>query len=144
MRDTVIIWLFCYISKFLKYLSFFFHNQVWILTTDIGQFPAKKSSYIRWKLLHIWHLSGMKLRKIISYRRLKTQKHSLRIDLSCSSFSFYEHFNKKLTFVVFLIFKTGSCVWVKRFYNNTLLFFALLETAYLLKIFLYHYIALKT
>ena len=48
-------------------------------------------------------LSGEKLKKFfISYRRLKTQKHSVSISLFCSGFSFYEHFNKLFTEAVFL------------------------------------------
>ena len=38
----------------------------------------------------------------------------------------------------FRIFKATRCVWVKRFYTNTLLFFALVETASHLKHFICH------
>ena len=38
-----------------------------------------------------------------SYQRLKNQKHSVNISLSCCSFHFYEHFNKQFTYAVFYI-----------------------------------------
>ena len=58
---------------------------------------GKKLSYVRRKLLHSKkQLTNIKLKKIISYQRLKTQKHSVSISLFCSGFSFYEHFNRQL------------------------------------------------
>lgn len=54
-------------------------------------------------------LSGVKFSKfiIISYRLLKTQKHSASIDPSCSGFCFF-------------MFKIVRCVWVK--YNTLFAF----------------------
>ena len=44
------------------------------------------------------HLCGVKLSKFfISYRRLKTQKHLVSIDVFCSGIYFYEHFNRQFT-----------------------------------------------
>ena len=43
----------------------------------------------------------------LSYPRLKTQKHAVSVDLSNSSFSFHEHFNRQLTYAVFYI-QTGK------------------------------------
>ena len=57
------------------------------------------------------------------------------IGLSYFGFSFYEHFNKQFTYEVFFIFKTIRCVWAKRFYAKTLLYFALLGAASPLKTF---------
>ena len=39
----------------------------------------------------------------ISYRRPKTQKHLVSIDLFCSGFSFYEYFSRQFTEAVFYI-----------------------------------------
>ena len=47
-------------------------------------------------------LSGVKLKKTVSYRSLKTQKGSVSIGLSYSFFSFHEHFNWRFTYAVFL------------------------------------------
>ena len=58
------------------------------------------------------------VKKVISYRHLKTQKHSVRIGLPCSGFSFYEHCNREFTYAVFFILKTVKCVSVNRFYTN--------------------------
>ena len=41
------------------------------------------------------------LKKIIRYQRLKTQKHSVRIGLSCFGCSCYEHFNRQLLLMQF-------------------------------------------
>ena len=68
------------------------------------------------------------IKEFISYRRLKTQKHSVRKGLSRSWFSFYEHCIRQFT-LQFFIFQTV------RFYTNTLLFFALRGTASPLKTF---------
>ena len=43
-------------------------------------------------------------KKNISYRRIKTQKHSVSIELPYSG-SFYEHFYIQLTYAVFLYSK---------------------------------------
>ena len=73
-------------------------------------------------------LFGVKLKKFfINYWRLTTQKHSVSIGFFCFGFSFYELFNRQFT-EAFFIFKTVLCLWVKRFYTNTLLFFFLLGT----------------
>ena len=50
------------------------------------------------------------LKKIISYWRLKTQKHSVRIGFSCSGFSFYEHFNRQFNYAVFYIQNWKMCL----------------------------------
>ena len=51
-------------------------------------------------------LPGVKLKKIISYRRLKTQKHSIRIGLYCSSFFlFYKHFEREFIYTINLYSK---------------------------------------
>ena len=50
------------------------------------------------------HSSGAKLKKMfISYRHLKIHKLLVIICLSCPAFSFYEHFNRQLTYAVFYI-----------------------------------------
>ena len=41
------------------------------------------------------------VKKIICHSRLKTQKYLVSIGLSCSGFSFYEHFNRQFPYVVF-------------------------------------------
>ena len=46
----------------------------------------------------------------LSYRCLKTQKHLVSIDISCSGFCFYGQYNRQ-----FFIFKTLICVWVNIF-----------------------------
>ena len=46
------------------------------------------------------------VKKTLSYRRLKIQKHMVNIGLSCSGFSFYGHFNKQFNYGVFVTFKT--------------------------------------
>ena len=46
----------------------------------------------------------------LNYGRLKIQKHLVRIDFSCSSFSFYEHFDRQFNYAMFFIFKTVKCV----------------------------------
>ena len=40
-------------------------------------------------------------KKSISYQRLKTQKHSVSINLFFGGFPFYEDFNRQFTYVVF-------------------------------------------
>ena len=77
-------------------------------------------------------LSGMKSKNImISYRRLKTQKHLVSIDLPCSSFSFYELLIDNLL-MQFFYMQNVKCVSVKSFHSDTL-FFALLGSASPLK-----------
>ena len=72
---------------------------------------------------------------LISYRPLKTQKHSVNIDFFYYGFSFCKRFNRQFTYTVF-ISKTVRCVWIRRFYTNTLLVcFALFGTASPLKTF---------
>ena len=76
----------------------------------------------------------MKLKKFfISYRCLKSQKHSVRRGLSYCGFTFYEHIINNLLKQLF-IFKTLRCVWIKRFYTS-IFFFGLLETVSPLKTF---------
>ena len=60
---------------------------------------------------------------VISYQRLKTQKHLVNSGLSCSGFYLFEHLKRQFTHAVLFIFKTGRCVWVKNY-----CFFALLGT----------------
>ena len=43
--------------------------------------------------------------KLSHQQPLKTQKHSVRIALSYSGFFFYKHFNRQLTYAVFLFSK---------------------------------------
>ena len=52
----------------------------------IELYPTKSAS--QWT-----QFSGVKLKMFISYQRLKTLKHLVRLALFCSDFSFYEHFN---------------------------------------------------
>ena len=66
----------------------------------------------------VWH----EVKKTISYRRLEPQKYLVSIGLPCSGFPFYGHFNRQFTYAVFVIFNTVWCIWVKRFYTNTLFF----------------------
>ena len=49
------------------------------------------------------------VKKIISYRNLKTQKHSVSIGFPCSAFSFYEHLNRQFTYTVFYIQNHKMC-----------------------------------
>ena len=65
---------------------------------------GKKSGYVGQKAAsQRTQLSGAKLNIFfISYQRLKTHKHLVSIGLSCSSFTFYEYFNRKITYAVFL------------------------------------------
>ena len=43
----------------------------------------------------------------ISYQRLKTKKYSVRVSLSYSGFSFYEHFNRQFSYAVVLYLYIG-------------------------------------
>ena len=55
-------------------------------------------------------LSGVKLKKsFISYRRLKTQRHSVNIGFPCPGFPFCEHFNRQFTYAVFDIQNRKTC-----------------------------------
>ena len=78
-------------------------------------------------------------KELINYRRLEIQMHLVWIGFSCSDFSFMNILLDSL-FMRFFIFKVARFVRVKRFYTSTLLFFALLGTAFPLKTFC-HYIA---
>ena len=74
-----------------------------MIAPDIGQCPAKNRVMSNKNYLQRTQFSGMKLEKdIISYRRLKTQKHSVSIGFSCFGFYFHEHFNRQFTYAVFL------------------------------------------
>ena len=55
----------------------------------------------------------------ISCGRLKTEKHSVRVGLSCSGFSFYEHFNRKFLMHAFFIFRTVRSVSAARYKSGT-------------------------
>ena len=88
-------------------------------------------------------LSGMKLKKKY-YQHPKTQRHLVCIDLSCSGFSFYEHFNKQFVYVVFYIQNQKISLKKNDFILILCWFFVLLGTASPKKIFNIHYIALKT
>ena len=67
------------------------YARFWGVNISTGHYTmsGKNSNYVRRNLLQyrdscpVW-----------SYRRLQTQKHSVSKDFSCSSFSFYERFNK--------------------------------------------------
>ena len=52
----------------------------------------------------VWREVKLK-RTFIRYQRLKTQMHSLSVDLSGSGFSFYRNFNGQFTYAVFLYSK---------------------------------------
>ena len=95
------------------------------ISVDTFTYQAMSSIYSRRKLLHNGHqVSGVKLEKFfISYRRLKNQKYSVSIGLSCSGFSFYEHFNRKFTYVVFYIQNRQMCLSKKILYQYFIVFF---------------------
>ena len=73
-------------------------HQTKILPLNIGQYPAKN-----WVMSNECYLTTDKVFQLeaeisfISYRRRKTQTHSVSIGLSCSDFSCYAHFNTKFT-----------------------------------------------
>ena len=88
-----------------------------MLALDIRQYPEKielcptKAASERTQLL------GLKLKKsFASYQRLKTDKHSVSIDLPCSGFSFYERFNRQFTCAVFYIQNRKMCFTKKILY----------------------------
>ena len=73
------------------------HLQARILAPEIESCPTKAA-------LQQSQLPGVKLKKyFISYRRFKTQKHSVSIGVSCTGFSLYEHFNRYLLIKLFYI-----------------------------------------
>ena len=72
-------------------------------STAHRKISGKKSSYVQLKLLHNGHNCP---RFHISYRRLKTQKHSVSIGLPCCGISFYEHFNRQFNYAGFLYSKS--------------------------------------
>ena len=112
------------------------------ISTKYQTMPDKKMIYVQRKLLHNGHsCPTWSSKKIFSYRRFKTQKHWVSVGLSCSGFSFYGHFNRQLTYAVFVAFKTVRCVWAKIFFVS---FFALLRIPSPLKTFICHYIAQKS
>ena len=50
--------------------------------------------------------ADVKLEKFfISYRRLKIQKYSVSVGVSCFGFSFYERFNRQFIYPIFLYSK---------------------------------------
>ena len=66
------------------------HRTIELCRTKIASQPAQSS--------------GAKLKKMfISYWHLKIHKLLVIICLSCPAFSFYEHFNRQLTYAVFYI-----------------------------------------
>ena len=72
-------------------------------------------------------------KKIISCGRLKNRKHLVSAGLSCSDFSFYEHFNRHMQF--FYIQNRWMCLSKKILCQYFWGFFALLGTASPLKTF---------
>ena len=66
-------------------------------------------------------LPDVKLTNYKWLRCLKTQKHSVSMDLSCSGFSFYEHFSRQFTYSVFFIFIIVRYIWVKQFYTKPII-----------------------
>ena len=97
------------------------------ISTGHRTMPDKKSSYVWRRLLHHGHSCP-------AWRFYKTRKHSVSIGVYC--FGFFMNILKDSLLMQFLIFQTARCIWVKRFYTNTLLgFFALLCTASPLKAF---------
>ena len=68
-------------------------------------FPAKNRIISDENCFTKYTVVQREVKKNISYQRLKTQKHSVPIGLSCSDFSFYEPFNRRFTYAVFLYSK---------------------------------------
>ena len=72
------------------------------ISTRHWTIPGKKIELCLMKaVLKQTQMPDIKLTKTISYLRLKTQKHLVSICLSCTGFSFYEHFNRQSTYTVF-------------------------------------------
>ena len=85
------------------------------LGSDIGHWTmtSKKSSYVRWRLLHNRHICAVWSEIFfVSYRRLKTQNPCFKLI-----------FQQIIYWCSFFMLKTIQCIWVKRFCINTLLFF---------------------
>ena len=65
------------------------------------------------------------VKKTISYRRVKTQKHLVSIGLPCSAFPFYEHFNRQFTYAgIFYIQNRKMCL-SKKILNQQIVVFSL-------------------
>ena len=119
---------------FIMKLHAWFSIQAWILVPDIGQRPAKielcpKEAASQWT-----KLSGVKLNKIISYQRLKTQKHSVSIGLYCFGV-FMKILIDNLLMQFFHIPNRTMCLSKKVLYQLFAVFFALLGTASPMKTF---------
>ena len=79
--------------------------QAWILAPDIGQCPGKNLIMSNESWFTMKTAVRREVKRKLSYRGLKTYKHSVSIALSCSGFSFYEHFNTQLYLLSFLYLK---------------------------------------
>ena len=103
MLKKYFAWL-CYPKFFEGKLKVFFsQKQAWILAPDIGQCPVKNRVISGKTASERTQLLGMKLQNL-SYRRLKTTKHSLSIGHSCSGFFMSILIDNLL--MQFFIFKT--------------------------------------
>ena len=110
--------------------------QTFFLALVIGQCPAKNWVMFDESYFTTNTVVRVKLIFFITYRRLKTQKHSVSIGLSGSGFSFYEHFNRQLTYAVFLYSNRKMCLSKKILYQYFVVFFALLGTTSPLRTFM--------
>ena len=112
------------------------------ISTGHQAMSSKKLSYVGWRLLHNRNSCSAwcsKKKKKINYRRVKTQKDYVSIDLYWSGFFVSILINN------WLIFQNVRYLWEKRFYINTSLFlFALLGQFLLWKHFICYCIALNT
>ena len=103
--------------------------QTWILALDIGECPAKNRGMSDKFFSQRKQLFGVYF--FIRYHCLKTQNHSISMGLSCSAFSFYQDFNRQITYAVFYI-QNRKTRLSKRYIPILCCFFALLGTASLL------------
>ena len=84
--------------------------QARILAPDIAQCPAKSRFMSDKNCLTTDTVARREVKKVfyISYRRLKIQKHSVSIGISCPGF-FYKHFQRHFTYAVFYIQNRKMC-----------------------------------
>lgn len=80
--------------------------------------------------------------KILSYRRLETQKHLVSMGLFCSGFSFCEHVNRLVTAAVFLYSKPLDVLEYKDFLPILCCFLCCLGWLLFWKHYMCHCIAL--
>ena len=77
-------------------------SQAWIVTPDIGQCPTKIELCPTKAASQRIQFSGLKLKKIVSYRCLKTNKHSVSVSLSSSDFSWNILIDNLLTQFIYI------------------------------------------